>query len=345
MSEPCVAGWDVGGAHLKVAVADSTGRLTMVRQVPCRLWLGLDCLREALAAAGDEALAAGTHAVTMTGELTDLFESRADGVIRLIEALIQALPPARLRVYAGGDGFLSPDEATARPRAVASANWHAGASWAAGRHGDGIFMDIGSTTTDIVPVGGGRVTARGYTDDERLAEEELVYTGLTRTPVFAVARTASFGGRRRRLMAELFATMADVYRLTGELVEDDDQQPAADGGAKTVDGSMRRLARTLGLDAADGSVADWRRYAGDLAEAQLGLIRESFSRIASRPDIADVAPIIGAGAGRFLAARLAARVGRPYVDFATLVDGADETRAAAARCAPAVAVALMAVGP
>ena len=40
----------------------------------------------------------------------------------------------------------------------------------------------------------GRVADRGFTDAERLATGELVYTGLTRTP-FAVAKRAPFRGR------------------------------------------------------------------------------------------------------------------------------------------------------
>ena len=74
-------------------------------------------------------------------------------------------------------------------------------------------IDAGTTTTDLVPLEGGAVAARGYSDGERLAEGELVYTGVVRTPVMAVARTAPFDGRMQRIAAERFATMADVWRL------------------------------------------------------------------------------------------------------------------------------------
>jgi activator of 2-hydroxyglutaryl-CoA dehydratase len=52
--------------------------------------------------------------------------------------------------------------------------------------------------------------------------------------------------------------------------------------------------------------------------------------------------VIGAGCGRFIARRLAERLGRPYLDFGDLLDAAPEARDMAARCAPAVAVALLA---
>src|SRR5215510_4583983 len=164
-----------------------------------------------------------------------------------------------LRVYAGQLGFVaSPGEYW---QAVASANWHASASFVATRRAQAVLIDIGSTTTDIVPIRGGRVDAAGYTDDERLVSEELVYTGATRTPVMAVAESVPFGGQRQRLMAEHFATMADVHRLTGELPADADQLPTADGRGKSPEDSARRLARMLGRDLQSADLGEWRRLA------------------------------------------------------------------------------------
>ena len=78
-------------------------------------------------------------------------------------------------------------------------------------------MDVGTTTTDLIPIRAGAVAARGATDAERLTESELLYTGVVRTPVMAVAQTAPFSGRMQGIAAERFATMADVWRLTGDL--------------------------------------------------------------------------------------------------------------------------------
>ncbi len=55
-----------------------------------------------------------------------------------------------------------------------------------------------------------------------------------------------------------------------------------------------------------------------------------------------IAPVVGAGCGRFVAKAMAERLGRPYLDFADSIDAAPEAREMAARCAPAVAVALLA---
>src|SRR5262249_12903606 len=264
MPDDVVTGWDLGGAHLKVAQVERGGRLVTALQVPCRLWLGMDELTRSLGEARRQLRRSYRHGVTMTGELVDLFADPAEGVARPSPAMTETLARDGVRIDAGRQGFV------ARPgeqwQAVASANWHASARFVATRCRQALFIDIGSTTTDIVPLRNGEMDAVGYTDDERLASEELVYTGATRTPVMAVAESVPFGGQRQRLMAEHFATMADVHRLTGELPDDTDQLPTADGRPKTAEDSARRLARMLGRDLRSAGLTDWRRLAAHLAE-------------------------------------------------------------------------------
>ena len=55
------------------------------------------------------------------------------------------------------------------------------------------------------------------TDAARLATGELVYHGVVRTPLCALAARVPFRGSAVSVMNEFFATTADVYRLTGEL--------------------------------------------------------------------------------------------------------------------------------
>ena len=336
-----VAGWDLGGAHLKVALAEEGQRIAEVVQLPCPLWLGMERLGEAIETARPRLGGARRHAVTMTGELVDLFQSRADGVARLIEAMVRAFPEDEIRVYAGHAGFLPAAEAAPRPDEVASANWHASAGFVAARQDQALFIDVGSTTTDLVPLRGGRVESLGYTDTERLVSEELVYGGVTRTPVMAIADHVPFAGARQGVMAEHFATMADVYRLTGALPEEADQLPAADGADKSLPASRRRLARMLGRDAESAAPADWRRLALYLAERQRQGLMEACARVLSRGLLEEAAPLVGAGVGRFLASEIAARLDRPYVDFSALVAGSAAAKEGAARCAPAAAVALL----
>lgn len=340
--EAAVLGWDLGGAHLKVVRWSNARGVEGALQLPCPLWRGEPHLEAAVAEAL-ERLGAGValHALTMTGELVDLYPGRAEGVRRLVALMAGRLPPESLRVYAGPEGFLAPAAAVVCTRLVASANWHASAALAARRLPAGLLVDVGSTTSDLLPFAGGRVLARGYTDHERQARGELIYAGVVRTPVMALCREAPVGGEWTGLAAEHFATTADVYRLTGELPEGADQHPAADGGEKSRAGSRRRLARMVGLDGEDAGAEDWAELAAYLRGRQLDRLERACRRLLSRGGLAPDAPLVGAGTGRFLVRRLAGRLERPWVDFGTLLPlgGAG---AAASDCAPAAAVAVLA---
>lgn len=335
-----VTGWDLGGANIKAASAEG-GRITKVVQVPCPLLADPSKFDQALAEALSLLPAPDVHAVTMTGELSDVFESREQGVFYLI-ALMQEIAAGRpLRLYAGQAGFLEAKAAERQTLKVASANWHATAALIAGHLRDALLVDVGTTTTDVVPVKAGRVAARGYTDAERLTEGELIYAGVVRTPVMAVAQSAPFRGRPQRIAAERFATMADVFRLTGELPQDADPYPAADNRGKSEIESAARLARMLGRDRLDAEAAEWAALARFFADTLLATIEKAARAVADREALTPEAPVIGAGCGRFLAAQLAARFGRPYIDFAGFIETAPEAKEMTACCAPAAAVALL----
>ena len=138
------------------------------------------------------------------------------------------------------------------------------------------------------------MAARGYSDAERLSCGELVYTGLTRSFVMALCPQAPFGGVWTPLACEYFASAADVYRVLGELPEEADQLPTADGREKTVEASCARLARMVGRDAADADAAAWRGLAAWFAEQQLRRIADAAMLVLSRAQLGTV----GAGGRR-----------------------------------------------
>jgi len=228
---------------------------------------------------------------------------------------------------------------------VASANWHASASLLARRHGAALFIDVGSTTTDIVPVAGGRIAARGYTDAERLAVCELVYTGLVRSFAMAVADRAPFAGGWTALINENFATMADVHGILGSLPEGADMMATADGREKTFAASCARLARMVGRDAGEVDDADWIALARWFAEAQLRTITDAAMLVLSGALLDAGAPIVAAGSGEAVVGEVARRLSRKVIAFANLIEAAPQARAAVSCCAPAAALTLIAGDP
>ncbi|HEY3325860.1 MAG TPA: hydantoinase/oxoprolinase family protein [Novimethylophilus sp.] len=335
-------GWDLGGAHLKAVRLDEAGRVINAVQLPCPLWQGLTYLGQAIDAAVASLGDCRVHAVTMTGELADIFPDRRQGVTQLVETMQRRLPVAELKIFAGMCGFVEVGQAQQRAADIASANWLASAQYAASRCGNGLFVDIGSTTTDLVPLHEGVAQPRGFSDAERLTSEELVYTGVIRTPVMAVAQRVPFGGHWQRLAAEHFATMADVHRLTGNLDPAHDMAATADGAGKSLDESARRLARMVGRDIDDAPMDQWFGLARFLADVQLRDIGCAVEHAWSRRLGNDAAPLIGAGVGRFMLRELARRTNRPFTDFSDLVEGTGDGKAWAAVCAPAFAVAWLA---
>jgi len=340
-----VLGWDVGGAHVKASLTLG-GRVREVAQWPAPLWQGLAHLDAAIDAARARwpRLDGAHHGVTMTAEMTDLFPDREAGVAALVDRIGARLGPAT-RFFAGPAAWLTRTEAPGRWRDIASANWLATAHQIAARQPDALLADIGSTTTDLIPIRNGEPRPQGRSDADRLANGELVYVGVARTPLCALARQIDFGSRRYNVMNEFFATTADVFRLTGELDAEHDQHPAADGGDKDTTAICRRLARMIGMDARDAELAQWTAFAGHWREALLAEIATNITRVAREAELPAAAPVVGAGCGLFLARELAARIGRPFVPFHR-VAGFDATATAEVgrwtdTCAPSVAVALL----
>lgn len=333
-------GWDVGGAQLKAVLLDAEGVVQSAAQLSCPLWQGMDQLHQAARQMLDQFSAPPLmHVITMTGELADIFPNRDSGVREIVNAMAELLG-ANIRIYAGKLGFVSAADAKRHTAAIASANWLASASWLATRVDTGLLIDIGSTTTDLIPFAAGKPCHHGVTDAERMRLDELVYTGVVRTPLMALGPHVPFAGEWRSLVAEHFATTADVYRLSGELDAAGDMAPTADGAGKTAQDSARRLARMIGHDLDDAPQSHWEALALAFREQQISRIKHAVLRCFSRHIIAANAPLIGAGAGRFLVQQLARQLDRPYIDVnAMLAAQSDISRYWAGICLPAYAVA------
>ncbi len=350
-----IIGWDIGGAHVKGALFEQVGEndITILDAVliMCRLWEGLNRLDDALETLCTHLGAADCYAVTMTGELADIFPNRAEGVRSILrlsrDHLSRSTPPDHpqpdLMIYGGGCDFLDPLSAYNHPHFVASANWQALGALTGNRVKNCLVMDIGSTTTDIIPLRDGRIRQSGLSDHERLRDAGLVYSGVVRTPLIALTREILFEGNSIPLMAEMFATTADIYRLLECLDPHSDCAPTADGAGKTATDSARRLARMIGLDAAERPLAVWRSLAGQFADIQFTNLRIACQDRIRQEGLHPTDPMIGYGCGQFLIKKIAASLGCPYVGVETLLGISDADLAARiALCGPAVAVAWLA---
>jgi probable H4MPT-linked C1 transfer pathway protein len=308
-------GLDIGGANLKAADPDG-----QVRVATFPMWQQHRELTDRLRSLSwiERPDLVG---VTMTAELADCFETKADGIACVIDNVQKAFPQSEIRIWLTSGEFAKPNDAVELPKLVAAANWHALATWVGRAVPDGpaILIDTGSTTTDIIPLLDGFPMPSGLTDLERLLHAELVYTGVRRTPLCAVSPSVILNGTRIPLAAELFATTQDVYLVLGSIAENPENTDTPDGKPATIAAARRRIARMLCCDVLELTDEATDDIARQLARAQqdqlvrailLVKAKQNTQRPAARRDDVGAEPhVILSGSGMFLAAQVAAVCG------------------------------------
>jgi (4-(4-[2-(gamma-L-glutamylamino)ethyl]phenoxymethyl)furan-2-yl)methanamine synthase len=297
-------GLDIGGANIKAAHIDGTART-----VPFEVWKRPDDLASAIESIVASLPPSAAAAVTMTAELCDCYPTKRVGVHAVLDAVIRALPGRLLAVW-GVDGSFHPvEQIRDRPLLAAAANWLALAQLAARLvpREPAILIDIGTTTTDLIPMAHGVVAARGRSDTERLQTGELVYAGVRRTPIHALTTELPVRGVPTGLAAELFASSLDVYLILGDLAPDLRDLSTADGRPATVAAARDRLARMIGADRESFSTADAREFAMAADRCLTDRLVSAAER-SCQATIGPPAAAIVAGSGEFLAARVAGRL-------------------------------------
>jgi len=355
-----VIGWDIGGANIKVARAHAN-RLREVRSVPFAiqhtpqaLVPTLQRLVRELGAPPSEA-----HAVTMTAELSQYFRTKREGVCFVLDAVASAFPTAAVHAFTVTGNFVPPEFGRDHPLDVGAANWAAtatllarppelgrdhpldvgAANWAAtatllARNcSNTVLIDVGSTTTDIIPICQGIVAAQGRTDPDRLRSSELLYLGAVRTPLEAVVHNVPLEAGMAGIAAEAFALAGDAYVWLGELHPDSYCAPTPDGRPATREFVRERLARAVCADRemlADSAIS---AIASHVATAQLNRTAQALAQVLRRNP--SITRAVTAGVGSFIAERAALQCRLTVTPFSA-IHGLD-----AHRSAPAAAVALL----
>ncbi|MHA1791374.1 MAG: hydantoinase/oxoprolinase family protein [Promethearchaeota archaeon] len=198
---------------------------------------------------------------SITGELSDAFDSKKEGIHVITTALDDAIEEERTlakidgrfamfqfhdALFVGLDGILySKQDAINNHRKVSAANWYATARWVASFIEDGILLDCGSTTTDIIPIISNEVQAIGASDLERLQFGELVYTGMLRSTIPSIAHEVPVNDILTPISFEKFSIIADAHLILNNINEEDYDCETADGRPKDVIHAMKRLSRIV----------------------------------------------------------------------------------------------------
>lgn len=230
---------DIGGANTKKLLLNTKTRKIKSEILYFPMWKKKAKLKPFLQSIKEKA---DCTAITMTAELCDCFSNKAEGVKYIASACEEAFENP---YYLSVDKKLLRFKEIGNPLKIAAANFAASIYFLEKKFGEGILADVGSTTADVIPFRKGEILY-GRTDLERLRKNQLVYTGMLRTPVSAIVSKVPFKNQLVRVSSEYFAITADVYSILGML--ENYSCDAPDGGGKERRDSMRRVARLLCAD-------------------------------------------------------------------------------------------------
>ncbi len=247
-----VAGFDIGGANTDLAVIDFDGDEIENIEVDFAylpMWSNNDDLSRVLVELIENICPVSeidAVGISMTAELVDAYDTKKDGVLDVVKKCEDTFscPIA----YVGIDGMLSKEEIEKSPLKAAAANWIATAQIATLISDNCIFIDTGSTTTDIIPIKDGKECAIGKSDFDRSATGELVYTGTLRTNLASFLDKVELNGKGYRVASELFAQTADVYTVLDLIKPGDYVCDTFDGEGKSKIDCAKRIARVVCAD-------------------------------------------------------------------------------------------------
>ncbi len=318
----CIVGWDIGAANVKAAglvLNPGRGPLERVDSRPFEIWRDKNrlpsVLQEVFAlVAPDEQPQA--MAVTMTAELSDIFATKREGVLFVLEKMDQTFPGPEIYFFSLSGEFVSLNEARIHPLDFAATNWLASAQWIAKQFPDCLIVDVGSTTTDIIPVLNGLVAASGRTDTARLSSGELVFTGALRTNLAAVVQSVPVAGKCCRVASEYFAVSGDVHLILGDLKPGDYTCTPPDGRNPSVDSARSRLARLVCADTEMLSTTEIDEMARYIRARQILQIRNGMEQVVSRLPPLRNHTVILLGSGAFLGMEAASGMGLKILKLA-----------------------------
>lgn len=339
-----VLGYDVGGANTKAAlVCLKKGKLlnaeVAVEYFP--IWKKPEKLAEVLLKLKQQLGASSLDGVglTMTAELSDAYQTKREGVNDILSCVSKAFSDAPVFVLNTAAKLVTLDVAKQEPLAVAAANWAATGWLVATKLKNCVVVDVGSTSTSIIPIVKSKVVALGKTDLDKLICGELVYAGSLRTNVAAIVHSIPIRNVVAGVASELFALSADVNLVLGNITKEDYSSETADGRGKTMPEALARLARVVCADTEMLTRQEIIKMAEYISDKQIQQVAEGLSKVYSYTKSLALGkvPVVVTGLGKNFIARKAAEklCVAEILDLGTIL--ADQ----AVLATPAFGVALM----
>jgi len=338
-----VLGLDVGGANIKAAYIKTENKLLKDVKVLTEyfpIWKrGKENLEKPLKQIKNSFSSIDLLTLTMTAELSDAYFSKREGVLHILNVIENVFSNIDMKVLNVKGELLTIEEARKKPLEVAAANWFATGWLASKLDGDCVVVDVGSTTTSIIPVLNGNVTAKGKNDLEKLMLGELVYTGVLRTNVAAIVSQVPIKGKLVNVSSEFFAQSGDVHLILENIKARDYTVDTPDGRGVSLNEAAARLSKVVCADLELLTLKEIKTIAKYVYEAQIQQIVEGLKKVIKHFPTLKFKPAYTAGlGGKILAWRAIKKAG-----FKILKDLSKFIGASEAKAAPAFGLAFMGV--
>ena len=211
-------------------------------------------------------------AITITAELSDAFQTKREGILTILEALVKVFEKDKLRFISNKALFLKYEDAKSNPYSIAAANWVSTALFLSHFMSECILIDAGSTTVDIIPIVDSKPASIGNDDISRLINHELIYTGGLRATIPSITHHVPYNGKDVRISFEKFALIADIHRILNNISEEDYINDTADNRSKSLQDCYARLSRVICMDVETISREDLNIIAQFIYKKQIDII-------------------------------------------------------------------------
>ena len=279
-----ILGIDIGGANTKITELEE--KYYKIHHIYFPMWKKHKKLTELLRVYNSGNVE--KVGIVMTAELVDAYRSKREGVEDILNSVERAFPDKDIYVFDVDGNFLEIDVAKKKYIKVSASNWTATAYFVIKDICDNcILVDMGSTTTDIIPIKDGEILAE-ETDLKRLMNNQLVYVGALRTPLSFLTNTVVFRGFKTNVSSEYFSITGDVNLILNKINPEDYTCDTPDGVPVDRKSCMRRVARVLCSDLEEVNEEEILDISLQFYRKLLNMVRSNLDRVSERYEIRDV---------------------------------------------------------
>ena len=314
-------GWDIGGAHIKYCVESETSDIIWYDIIDFDFWKDYAKLRKLIVDICKKYHKKGSSLVnyfTMSAEMCDCFDNRRAGV----EYILHQINKIKYSSYIfSKHGLIKLNSNHKLPLdGVGSYNWYASALYVSKLIDDAILIDFGSTTCDFSIIKNGKIKNRRTSDIDGMFTKELLYTGCSRTPIYANISEIVLRNKIYRIIPESFSSMSDINIILGNLNKRDIYSKSSDGSNHSLLQSYKRVSRSFGFDYHRSKRNVIYSLCLKIYDIQVKLIDETLSFHSEKYFKRSNFVVVGAGLGSRIISKMCKRNRYDYLDIKDILN-------------------------